>query len=51
MTHARVGQRTDYDKLVLELWTTGAIDPQSAVAIAAKVLKDQLSVFITFEAS
>ncbi len=49
VTHARVGQRTDYDKLVLELWTTGAIDPQSAVAIAAKVLKDQLSVFITFE--
>ncbi|MEK6758253.1 MAG: DNA-directed RNA polymerase subunit alpha [Deltaproteobacteria bacterium] len=51
VTHARVGQRTDYDKLVLELWTTGAIDPQSAVAIAAKVLKDQLSVFITFEES
>lgn len=49
VTHARVGQRTDYDKLVLELWTSGAIDPQSAVAIAAKVLKDQLSVFITFE--
>ncbi|MDP2689996.1 MAG: DNA-directed RNA polymerase subunit alpha, partial [Deltaproteobacteria bacterium] len=49
VTHARVGQRTDYDKLVLELWTTGAIDPQSAVAIAAKILKDQLSVFITFE--
>lgn len=49
VTHARVGQRTDYDKLVLELWTTGAIDPQSAVSIAAKILKDQLSVFITFE--
>ncbi|OGP15370.1 MAG: DNA-directed RNA polymerase subunit alpha [Deltaproteobacteria bacterium GWA2_55_10] len=49
VTHARVGQRTDYDKLVLEIWTTGAIDPQSAVAVAAKILKDQLSVFITFE--
>lgn len=49
VTHARVGQRTDYDKLVLEVWTTGAMDPQSAVAVAAKVLKDQLSVFITFE--
>nr|AKQ00968.1 DNA-directed RNA polymerase subunit alpha, DNA-directed RNA polymerase subunit alpha [uncultured delta proteobacterium Rifle_16ft_4_minimus_12842] len=49
VTHARVGQRTDYDKLVLEVWTTGAIDPQSAVAVAAKILKDQLSVFITFE--
>ncbi|MFQ5736055.1 MAG: DNA-directed RNA polymerase subunit alpha [Thermodesulfobacteriota bacterium] len=49
VTHARVGQRTDYDKLVLELWTTGAIDPLSAVTIAAKILKDQLSVFISFE--
>ncbi|MBI5234678.1 MAG: DNA-directed RNA polymerase subunit alpha [Deltaproteobacteria bacterium] len=49
VTHARVGQRTDYDKLVLELWTSGAIDPLSAVAIAAKIFKDQLSVFITFE--
>ncbi len=49
VTHARVGQRTDYDRLVLEVWTTGAIDPQTAVAIAAKILKDQLSVFITFE--
>lgn len=49
VTHARVGQRTDYDKLILELWTSGAIDPQTAVAVAAKILKDQLSVFITFE--
>ena len=49
VTNARVGQRTDYDKLALEIWTTGAIDPQNALAIAAKVLKDQLSVFITFE--
>ncbi len=49
LTNARVGQRTDYDKLTIEVWTTGAIDPQTAVAIAAKILKDQLSVFITFE--
>ncbi|MEE9613670.1 MAG: DNA-directed RNA polymerase subunit alpha [Thermodesulfobacteriota bacterium] len=49
VTHARVGQRTDYDKLTMEVWTTGAVDPQNAVAIAAKILKDQLSVFITFE--
>lgn len=49
VTHARVGQRTDYDKLTLELWTTGVIEPQEAVAIAAKILKDQLSVFIHFE--
>ncbi len=49
VSDARVGQRTDYDKLMLEVWTTGAIDPQSAVSIAAKILKDQLSIFITFE--
>ncbi|MBI5237061.1 MAG: DNA-directed RNA polymerase subunit alpha [Deltaproteobacteria bacterium] len=49
VTHARVGHRTDYDKLTFEVWTTGAIDPQNAVAVAAKILKDQLSVFITFE--
>ncbi|OGQ58525.1 MAG: DNA-directed RNA polymerase subunit alpha [Deltaproteobacteria bacterium RIFCSPLOWO2_02_FULL_53_8] len=49
VTHARVGQRTDYDKLILDVWTSGAVDPQTAVAIAAKIFKDQLSVFITFE--
>ncbi|MFQ5442079.1 MAG: DNA-directed RNA polymerase subunit alpha [Thermodesulfobacteriota bacterium] len=49
VTHARVGQRTDYDKLTLEVWTTGAIEPQEAVAVAAKILKDQMSLFITFE--
>ncbi len=49
VTHARVGQITDYDRLALEVWTTGAIDPQGAVAIAAKILKDQLGVFISFE--
>jgi DNA-directed RNA polymerase subunit alpha len=49
VTHARVGQRTDYDKLTLEVWTSGAIEPQEAVAIAAKIFKDQLGVFINFE--
>jgi DNA-directed RNA polymerase subunit alpha len=49
VSDARVGQRTDYDKLIIEIWTTGSIDPQSAVAVAAKILKDQLSIFITFE--
>lgn len=49
VTHARVGQRADYDKMILEVWTTGAMDPQDAVAIAAKILKDQLSIFIPFE--
>lgn len=49
VTHARVGQRADYDKMILEVWTTGTMDPQDAVAIAAKILKDQLSIFIPFE--
>src|SRR3990172_536224 len=49
ITQARVGQRTDYDRLSLEVWTTGAIEPQDAVSVAAKILKDQLSVFIAFE--
>jgi DNA-directed RNA polymerase subunit alpha len=49
VSSARVGQRTDYDKLTLEVWTSGAIDPQRAVSIAAKILKEQVNVFITFE--
>jgi len=49
VTQARVGHRTDYDRLTLEVWTTGALEPQEALAIAAKILKDQLSVFINFE--
>jgi DNA-directed RNA polymerase subunit alpha len=49
VTQARVGQITDYDKLVMELWTTGATDPKTAMGIAAKILKDQLTVFIPFE--
>lgn len=49
ITNARVGQRTDYDKLVLELWTNGAVLPEDAVALAAKILKDQLQIFINFD--
>jgi DNA-directed RNA polymerase subunit alpha len=49
ITNARVGQITDYDKLTLEAWTDGSINPEEAVAHAAKILKDQLSIFITFE--
>ncbi|MEE8574649.1 MAG: DNA-directed RNA polymerase subunit alpha [Thermodesulfobacteriota bacterium] len=49
VTSARVGQRTDYDKLSLEVWTAGAVEPEEAVGIAAKILKEQLSIFITFE--
>lgn len=46
---ARVGQRTDYDKLLLEVWTDGSVKPEDAVAYAAKILKDQVQVFINFE--
>lgn len=47
--NARVGQVTDYDKLVLEVWTNGAVKPVDAVAYAAKILKEQLSIWINFE--
>ena len=49
VTNARVGQQTDYDKLTLEVWTNGSIKPQDAVAYAAKILKEQVSIFINFE--
>jgi DNA-directed RNA polymerase subunit alpha len=47
--NARVGQITDYDKLVIEVWTNGAVSPSDAVAFAAKILKEQLSIWINFE--
>jgi DNA-directed RNA polymerase subunit alpha len=47
--NARVGQVTDYDKLILEVWTNGAVKPADAVAFAAKILKEQLSIWINFE--
>ena len=46
---ARLGQMTDYDKLILEVWTNGAILPQDAIGLAAKLLKDHMSIFINFE--
>ncbi|MEM9072412.1 MAG: DNA-directed RNA polymerase subunit alpha [Myxococcota bacterium] len=49
VTNARVGQVTDYDKLSLEVWTDGSVLPQDAVAFGAKILKDQLTIFINFE--
>ncbi len=49
VTNARVGQQTDYDKLTLELWTNGAVKPVDAVAYAAKILKEQVNVFINFD--
>jgi DNA-directed RNA polymerase subunit alpha len=45
----RVGQRSDYDKLVLEVWTDGTVRPDDALAEAAKIAKDHFSVFINFK--
>ena len=49
VTNSRVGKRTDYDKLSLEVWTNSGIGPIDAVAYSAKILRDQLSVFLNFE--
>jgi DNA-directed RNA polymerase subunit alpha len=49
VTPARVGRETDFDRLNLELWTDGAIEPADALAFAAKILKEQLTIFINFE--
>jgi DNA-directed RNA polymerase subunit alpha len=49
VTNARVGQITDYDKLTLEVWTDGSLNPEEAVAHSAKILKEQLSIFVSFE--
>jgi DNA-directed RNA polymerase subunit alpha len=46
---ARLGQTTDYDKLVLEVWTNGACTPQTAIAMSAKLIRDHLNIFINFE--
>lgn len=46
VTQARVGQRTDYDKLIMEIWTNGTVDPRSAVAEASLILNDQLGLFV-----
>lgn len=47
----RVGQRNDYDKLILEVWTDGTISPENALAEAAKIAKDHFSIFINFDES
>jgi DNA-directed RNA polymerase subunit alpha len=44
-----VGKKTDYDKLTMEVWTDGSVTPESAIAFAAKILKEQMSVFINFD--
>ncbi len=49
VTPARVGRETDFDRLSLEVWTDGTLAPVDAVAYAAKILKEQLTIFINFE--
>lgn len=46
---ARLGQDTDYDRLTLEVWTNGSIRPETAISLAAKLIKDHMSIFINFE--
>lgn len=46
---SRIGQKTDYDKLTLEIWTDGSVPPENAVAYAAKILKEQMNSFINFD--
>jgi len=49
--NARVGRITDYDKLIMEIWTDGGVKPEDALAYAAKILKDHLTIFINFDES
>ena len=49
VTNARVGHVTDYDRLTLEVWTDGSLTPTDAVAYSAKILKEQIQIFINFE--
>ena len=49
VTQARVGQQTDYDKLTIELHTDGSVKPENAMAYAAKILKEHMTIFINFD--
>ncbi len=49
VSSARVGQRTDYDSLAFEVWTDGSVKPDEAISLAAKILKEQLQIFMTFD--
>ena len=46
---ARLGQTTDYERLILEIWTNGAVSPQDAIGLSSKLLKDHMTLFINFE--
>ncbi|MCB1140602.1 MAG: DNA-directed RNA polymerase subunit alpha [Leptospiraceae bacterium] len=49
VTETRIAQRSDFEKLTLEIWTDGSISPEDALAQAAKILKEHLTIFINFE--
>jgi len=49
VSNARVGQQTDFDSLGLDVWTDGSLKPEDAVGYAAKILKDQVNLFINFD--
>jgi len=49
VTNARLGQRTDYDRVVFEVYTDGSVKPDDAVAYAAKILQDQVTIFVNFQ--
>lgn len=49
VTNTRVGQMTDYDRLTFEVWTDGSMDPEDALGISAKILKEHLDIFIHFD--
>ena len=48
VTNARVGQKTDYDSLILQVWTDGSLTPEEAVPLGYKILKEQIQVFMNF---
>ncbi len=49
ISNARVGQKTDFDKLTMEVWTDGSVSPEETIAYGAKILKEQMNVFINFD--
>jgi DNA-directed RNA polymerase subunit alpha len=46
---ARLGQNTEFDKLTIEVWTDGSMKPEDSIGLAAKLIKDHMSIFINFE--
>lgn len=51
VSNARVGQKTDYDALTIEVWTDGSLKPEETVSLGSKILKEQLQIFLTFDES